>query len=329
MATYPNGLIPLSELKGVPAANGQTAWLYADAANSLLRVMDKIQAKHGWSPLVTSAGDGFRSLERQVNVFRSRYRDRYSTVTQGGRQIVDRRVWNGVPYWRWTGAAAAIPGTSNHGKGKTADLTGLGKLDSPRYNEAEAILVAEGWSNKEGRSISEPWHWNYTRGATQVDNTNELPGVSITTPTGKLPTPLVPEDDMFNDVNAKDLSELLRLTQLHVLAPSGRAQPRTAEEVAFVESEKAMIENRRMIGVILGYNPPANDTERAALALLRGESDDEDDKEQRRMLGVLLGWETPVGPEQQALADLRARAESDPAAAAEVAAEIGRRLSKP
>jgi hypothetical protein len=292
--------------------------------------MDKIQDKHGWSPLVTSAGDGFRSLERQINVFKSRYRTTYATVTQGGRQIVDKRVWNGVAYWRWTGAAAAIPGTSNHGKGRTADLTGLGALDSTRYKQAAAILIAEGWSNAEGRSIGEAWHWNYTRTATQVVNTNELPGVNIRPINGNLPDPLEPEDDMFNEKNEKDLAETLRLMQMYVLAPSGKAQPQTAEEVAFVDAVGAIpAELRRMFGVLLGYQAPANDTERAALSLLRGEGNDENDRENRRMLGVLLGWDQPVGPEQEALATLRTRAETDPLAAAEVVDEIGRRLSKP
>lgn len=193
---YANGLIPQDALDPIPAAGGQTAWLLPIPAASFMAVAAECQRKHGWSPEATSAGDGFRSLQRQINVFRQRYRPTYSTVVQGGRTIVDRRRWNGVDYWRFTGPAAAVPGTSNHGKGITVDVTDLGGYTGKRFDHIEPILVAHGWSNAEGRSIGESWHWNYTRTAYEVDNTNKLPGVHITPPGGTLPGPLKPEDDL-------------------------------------------------------------------------------------------------------------------------------------
>lgn len=73
-------------------------------------------------------------------------------------------------------------------------------------------------------------------------------------------------------------------------------------------------ENRRMLGVLLGYNAPANDTETKALAKIWGES--EDAAETRRMLGVILGWQGGQGPETDALARLTTTATTDPEAIA-------------
>lgn len=206
MATYPNGQIPTDALRPVPAYNGQTAWLLPAPAASLLRIQGECQRRYGWTPLVTSAGDGFRSYDRQVAVFRQRYRTTYATVLVGGRRVVDRRVWDGVAYYRWTGAAAAVPGTSNHGKGITADLSGLGWFGATRFNEAYRLLTAEGWSNTEGRSVSEPWHWNYIRDAYEVTDTNTIPGVDITPVTiPDLPDPIQKvKDAMLTRIRVND-----------------------------------------------------------------------------------------------------------------------------
>lgn len=195
MALYPNGRIPATALDPVPADRGQTAWLLPIPAASFNVVRSVCHQRHGWAPVVTSAGDGFRSEARQVAVFTERYGTAYATVLQGGRRIVDRRVWNGVPYWRHTGPAAAIPGTSNHGFGITVDVANL-RYDTQAWGQLAPILRAEGWSNVEGARIAEPWHWNYLRTAYPVTNTNTLPGVTITVPDLDAPDPLELEDDM-------------------------------------------------------------------------------------------------------------------------------------
>lgn len=211
MATYANGRIPQSALAPVPAITG-TAWLLPAVADAWLRVVAEVIRVHGWAPAVTSAGDGFRSYDAQVRVFQSRYSTTYATVLQGGRRIVDRRVWAGVPYWRHTGAAAAVPGTSNHGKGITVDVSGLGAYTSLRFAQFATIAGRYGWSNAEGRTVGEPWHWSYTGTTQTVSNTNTLPGVTITTPTGTTPDPLTPEDDMANVTDAQ-LDTLVRAAE--------------------------------------------------------------------------------------------------------------------
>lgn len=192
---YPNGRIPADALDPVPAANGQTAWLLPIPAASFHTVRALCQRMHGWAPQVTSAGDGFRSYDRQVSVFRQRYAPTYATVVQGGRRIADRRVWDGVAYWRHTGPAAAIPGTSNHGLGITVDIAHL-RYDTPGWEQLAPILRAEGWSNVEGARIAEPWHWNYLRTAYTVADTNTLPDVTITPPLTDLPASLTREAAM-------------------------------------------------------------------------------------------------------------------------------------
>lgn len=190
MVTYANGRIPQSALSPIPSIGG-TAWLLPAPAAAFLAVCADVVRQYGWAPVATSPGDGFRSYDRQRTLFLQRYAPVYATVVQGGRRIVDRRTWDGVYYWRHTGAAAAVPGTSNHGKGITVDVTGLGAYTSTRFRQFAAVAAQHGFSNAEGRSVGEPWHWNYTRAITiPVSNTNTAPEVSITLPDGTAPDPL-------------------------------------------------------------------------------------------------------------------------------------------
>lgn len=180
MTTWLNGEIPIDAMRPVRALRGQTAYLLPGAAESINRVFARCEAEYGISLYVVSAGDAFRSYDRQATVFTQRYRPYPSTVYQRGRWIVDRRVWNGTAYYRYTGAAAAVPGTSNHGKGITVDLTPAPWFDTTQYDQIERVLMDEGWSDLEGRTVSEPWHKNYTRDAQAVVNAHTLPDVTIT-----------------------------------------------------------------------------------------------------------------------------------------------------
>lgn len=200
MSGHPNGRIPAGALRAVPAANGQTAWLLPSAAESFHRVRAACMREHGWAPVLTSAGDGFRSYARQEAVFRERYAPRYATVLQNGRRITDRRRWNGVDHYRHTGPAAAVPGTSNHGLGATVDVAAL-RYGTPAWADLAPILRAEGWSNAEGASVSEPWHWNHLRTVSTVANTNTAPGVSVRPIPTAAPGALTPlEDDVIRTV---------------------------------------------------------------------------------------------------------------------------------
>lgn len=198
VATWPNGAIPLDVLNPVPAKIGTTAWLLPGPAESFLRCVERAAAR-GITLQVVSAGDGFRSLGRQITVFLERYEAR----TTGSGPYNDVRYWDRygtgvkIRYVRMRGPAAAIPGTSNHGRGVTVDVADIGGFTGATYRALAPILTAEGWSNSEGASIGEPWHWNYMRTAMPVSNTNTLPGVFIPTiPTGRLPDALTREADV-------------------------------------------------------------------------------------------------------------------------------------
>lgn len=125
--------------------------LLADAAASFERVKRILP----WMT-TTSAADAYRSLAQQKAVFLARYRKGASSPWG------DYRRYLGSTYGRVTGAPAAVPGTSNHGLGRTADFSGLGGFGGARYKAFANIAASHGWSNAEGRSVGEAWHWTYT-----------------------------------------------------------------------------------------------------------------------------------------------------------------------
>jgi len=211
---YANGQIPESVLDPVPAANGQTAWLLPLVAASFLRARAKC-ADIGFNLLITSAGDGFRSYSRQVNVFLERY-ERSDNVHFRG-PYGDVRWWQGKRYVRMRGAAAAVPGTSNHGKAITSDLTGLGGYGGYWFRKVAPILISEGWSNAEGARINESWHWNQMRTAYHVIDTNIIPGVSLPWHGGVLPAPLTKEFTLMDDDSLHQLNGSLEQTRREVL----------------------------------------------------------------------------------------------------------------
>ena len=100
----------------------------------------------------TSSADCYRSYDVQVRTFEARY----TTQPLPGRPT---RTWDGVTYWQQPGtAAAAVPGTSNHGWGLAVDVA----------NASGDLLdwLAEncrryGWSHE---LQSEPWHVRYVDG---------------------------------------------------------------------------------------------------------------------------------------------------------------------
>lgn len=179
MTTYPNGQIPTSALTGLSVGG----YLLSGAAASF-EMWRSQAAAAGRTLTITSAGDAYRSLERQVAVFQERYEARAT----GDGPFGDVRTWNGVRYVRMSGAAAAVPGTSNHGKGIAVDIANAGGFGGPFHNWLTSSGPALGWSNAEGASVNEPWHWVHL-------------GSNPTTPTDP-----IPEDDMFTDTDRARLS---------------------------------------------------------------------------------------------------------------------------
>lgn len=100
----------------------------------------------------------------------------------------------------------------------------------------------------------------------------------------------------------------------HLNDPRPITPPQEADVSLTPAEAESLNECRRMLGVLLGWNPPAPDSpEAAALAALRGPAADalastvlthENITEPRRMLGALLGWNTGTGPEPARIAEL-------------------------
>lgn len=184
------------------AVPGQpTLLLTPDAAASWDRLRRDVHARFGWTPRLT---DAWRSYAEQERLFRTNY----TTTYLPGRPT---KPWNGRAwYLRHNMPTAATPGTSNHGDGTTVDVTGLGSIgqfNTERYLQFAAVAREHGWSNAEGWSIDEPWHWTHFAGADahHVSNpggsTGTVPTLPPVTPT---PAPLIPleEDDMRGLIEA-------------------------------------------------------------------------------------------------------------------------------
>lgn len=153
MANYKNGEVPASAL--APLDGQPEAFLRADAAASWNRARKEIKAATGRD---IRARGWNRTLAEQVKFFNLAYKPQASGGT-------DARWWNGRRYVRRPGkAAAAIPGTSNHGWGIAVDVEDFGlehQWNSAWRAKAFPILAKHGWTDHSGRSIGEPWHIEY------------------------------------------------------------------------------------------------------------------------------------------------------------------------
>lgn len=150
--------------------NGKLATTNTVYAGHRLRA----DAAAAWARLVAAYGqqiritDSYRPYEVQERIFRQRYAPQRS----GGGSYGDVRYWKGVRYVRKPGtAAAAVPGTSNHGWGLALDLAdGVNRGSGPVWDWLQANAAHYGWYNpawaKHPRTY-EPWHWEYNPGLDQ------------------------------------------------------------------------------------------------------------------------------------------------------------------
>lgn len=192
-----NGLIDTSTLTPLPAQPHLR--LRATAAAAWVALAAAVLAAYGW---VLTATDAYRDRATQERIFRQRY----TTTYLPGRP---RKSWLGRWWYLKAGyAAAAVPGTSNHGLGITVDVANLGGFGSTKYRQFAALAEPAGWSNAEGRSINEFWHWSHLGGGSVVTNPiggggGTLPGVDVTPP-----TPIA--KDWFDMATRDDLKVALR-----------------------------------------------------------------------------------------------------------------------
>lgn len=138
-----------------------------------------VKAARAWTAMREAAAkDGvqlahvgdYRPYDRQVALFRERYQ---TTPTSTG----DVRTWNGVRYWRKPGvAAAAVPGTSNHGWGLAVDVAlrvnGQTVTISADPDGPGPVKSGLAWLLNNAARFgfswelqSEPWHIRYVSGS--------------------------------------------------------------------------------------------------------------------------------------------------------------------
>jgi hypothetical protein len=162
---YRNGELPsraMAEVlpRGKHGTSGRSrAFLRKDAAASWNRAVAQVEADVG---LQLTVRGWTRTITEQRTFFFQRYR-------RGARSpFADYRRFDGATYGRVKGAAAAVPGYSNHGWGLAVDVNdfgGVGEFGNRRRSKAYPILKEHGWTETEGRRVSEPWHLVYSPSA--------------------------------------------------------------------------------------------------------------------------------------------------------------------
>lgn len=171
---YENGKIPAGAMSAL-SWNG--ILLEKNAAADMERLNVAFKTQFGQNMSITG---GYRSYELQVSTFLSRY----STTPSS---IGDKRVWNGVSYWRHAGAAAAVPGTSNHGWGMAVDFTTyvsgvplVGVFGTAMRNWVVDHGPALGWISPtwahNGGNDDEAWHFEYTLSPATGPDPDDYPG---------------------------------------------------------------------------------------------------------------------------------------------------------
>lgn len=162
--------------------------LAVGAAPAWDRLSRRVTASYGWVPVLT---DSVRPYSVQVRIFL----ERYTPQATGGGYYGDVRRWNGVRYVRMRGhAAAAVPGTSNHGLGLAVDVSGLNGFGGTKYLQLASVATSFGWTNDAGRTINEAWHWQYDA---RLDRHRD--GGGGTLPSTPDPAPESEEDEMNAD----------------------------------------------------------------------------------------------------------------------------------
>lgn len=140
---------------------------------------DRSVYEFGKDVIITGA---WRSYQTQVELFDSELyptTGRYVRGNKAGRPAYTRDVrgpYRGSVWTRKAGtAAAAIPGTSNHGSGLSVDVKTRREKGDPPYEDAIVwaswsdpdrvaflkVANENGWYDDEGRSVGEPWHLTY------------------------------------------------------------------------------------------------------------------------------------------------------------------------
>jgi len=137
------------------------------------KAWDRAVAAFGKDVLLTGA---WRSFETQERLFdRVKYPSTGRYLPGRTSPYGDYRRYKGQVWGRVTGAAAAVPGTSNHGGGVAVDVKTSRSAGDPGHDKAVVftswndpdrvrflkVAAEHGWRDTEGRSVGELWHLTY------------------------------------------------------------------------------------------------------------------------------------------------------------------------
>lgn len=160
----------------------------------------RADAATAWDAACTAFGTvlltgAWRSYETQERLFRERYVPGNHRGKPG--YTSDVRTWQGQPWTRRAGtAAAAVPGTSNHGGGIAVDVKTRRSAGDPLYPQAAVftsfkdpdrtrflqVAAPYGWADDEGRSVQEYWHLTYYPGRDKHPSTAATTAAATTAP---------------------------------------------------------------------------------------------------------------------------------------------------
>lgn len=209
--SYTNGRIPDGDL--VTIARG--ARLLPGPARSFGWICDEVERRYGWRPRPTGSFDGYRPLSGNYYAQTETFLRRYSARATGSGPYGDVRFWNKVRYVRISGAAAAVPGTSNHGWASAVDVADLLSFTSDRYEQFAEVAAEAGWTNSEGRQIGEYWHWVDVSTAQAVKNGTYTAGAVPSAPNVGSPDPITPKGFLMALSDADQLEVIRLLREIH------------------------------------------------------------------------------------------------------------------
>lgn len=237
---YPNGQIPLGLMTQLSPLLGVGGYAQPDAANAFRRMAKDFEAAVG-IPLKFS--EAYRGLATQEGLFTDRY-VRTNAVTG--------IYWQGSYWVKKPGvAAAAVPGTSNHGYAIAFDfawpLTSWStegqawfRANEARYNFSSAQGVADG----------EPWHKVYVGPTTTTSGGDavEIPATRKELDTMRVFSNI---DEggrayLFTDINYSVISDSNLATNLSIAIEGTPSAPKMYG--AAMNGLKAMVDaNRRQL----------------------------------------------------------------------------------
>jgi D-alanyl-D-alanine carboxypeptidase len=194
VAAYRNGEIPLAELTMTSIG----VRLRADAAASVERMASRFRRDVGHALL---ASDGYRAMDGrwgQIWTFEDRYTslvslgvaDRRGPWTRSSHQSLGARWW----YRRPNAAAAAVPGTSNHGWATACDFAaGINSTGTKAHRWMNEHGPEYGWiwpTWAQRHPTYEPWHREYDPTRDQHRGSGGGSAVAAHPSINDLPTPI-------------------------------------------------------------------------------------------------------------------------------------------